>query len=125
MGMFVCDTYTVVEEEVEAIGTVVEAVWARISGEGLKEALLGVVYISPPTRGEMLVGKGDRLVDVVLDKQQEGLEVLILGDFNAHFDESKVALDVRASLVESLSRVAKHVSDELGTGGGREVDVGM
>ena len=106
VGMFVCDTYTVVEEEVEAIGTGVEAVWARISGEGLKETLLGVVYISPHTRGEMLVGKGDRLVDVVLDKQQEGLEVLIMGDFNAHFDESKVALDVRASLVESLSRVA-------------------
>ena len=32
--MFVCDTYTVVEEEVEAIGTGVEAVWARISGRG-------------------------------------------------------------------------------------------
>lgn len=106
VGMFVCDTYTVVEEKVDAIGTGVEAVWARISGEGLKDTLVGVVYISPHTRGEMLVGKGDQLVDVVLEKQQEGLEVLIMGDFNAHFDESKVALDVRASLVENLSRVA-------------------
>ena len=54
----------------------------------------------------MVVGKGDRLIDVVVEKQQEGLEVVVMGDFNAHFDDNHVALDSRASLVEALSRVA-------------------
>ena len=87
VGMFVRDTYGVVEEKVEELGTGVEYVWATISGEGITETLVGVVYVSPHTRCEMLVGKGDWLVDLVLEKQQEGLEVLIMGDFNAHFDD--------------------------------------
>ena len=67
------------------------------------------MYVSPHTRCEMLVGKGDRLVDLVLEKQQEGLEVLIMGEFNAHFDDRRVALDSRASLVENLARAASLV----------------
>ena len=32
----------------------------------------------------ILVGMGERLVDVVIEKQREGLEVFVMGDFNAH-----------------------------------------
>ena len=59
--------------------------WAKISGEEMKETVVGVLYISPHTRGDMVVGKGDRLIDVVVEKQQEGLEVVVMGDFNTHF----------------------------------------
>ena len=34
VGMFVWDTHVMVEEKVEELGTGVESVWARISGEG-------------------------------------------------------------------------------------------
>ena len=50
------------------------------------------MYVSPHARGEMLVGKADRLADIVLEMQQEGFEVLVMGDSNAHFDRSHVAL---------------------------------
>ena len=106
VGMLISDAYSVVEEDVGLLGKGLESVWARVSGEGIKDTLVGVVYISPHTRGEMLAGKGDQLADIVLEKQQEGLEVVVMGDFNAHFDGSHLALDARASLVESLSRVA-------------------
>ena len=43
VDMFVQDTYAVVEEKVEDLGTGVESVWARISGEGITETLVGVV----------------------------------------------------------------------------------
>ena len=104
--MFVCDSFVVNEEKVEELGKGVESVWARVSGEGIKETWVGVVYISPHTKGELLASKGDQLADLVLEKQQEGLEVVVMGDFNAHFDSNHVALDPRAGLVGSLSQVA-------------------
>lgn len=42
----------------------------------------------------------------MLEKQQEGFEVVVMGNFNAHFDSNHVALDPRATAVENLSRVA-------------------
>jgi len=105
VGMFVSSIYTAVEERVE-LGKGMESVWTRISGEGVKDTLVGVVYISPSTRGEKLVWQGEQLKDLVIEKQQDGLEVIVMGDFNAHFDENQVALDSRATLLENLSQVA-------------------
>ena len=64
------------------------------------------MYVTPYARGEKLAGMADRLADIVLEKQQEGFEVVVMGDLNAHFDSNRVALDSRASAVENLSRVA-------------------
>ena len=50
VGILVSDDYAVVEEEGEVLGKGFESVWAKISGEGIKETLVGVVYICPHTR---------------------------------------------------------------------------
>ena len=65
-----------------------------------------MVYISPHIRGEKLNGKGDQLVGLVLEEQQRETEVVVMGDFNAHFDNNKVALDPRAGIVQDLARMA-------------------
>ena len=58
VGLFIHEKYTVLEEEIKELGAGIESVWAKISGEGMKETLVGVLYISPHTRGDMMVGKG-------------------------------------------------------------------
>ena len=93
VGMFISDSFIVKEERIEGLCQGIESVWARISGEGIRETWVGVMYVFPHARGVMLVGKADRLADIVLEKQQEGFEEVVMGDFNAHFDSNHVALD--------------------------------
>ena len=82
VGMLMRDSYRV--DKVYELGSALASVWAKVSGKGVKETLVGVVYISPPIRGEKINGKGDQLVDLVLEAQQREMQVVVMVDFNAH-----------------------------------------
>ena len=44
-------------------------------------------------------------MEFIGDKRQQGEEILVMGDFNAHFDSDGKALDCRAKFLNRLSEV--------------------
>ena len=48
--------------------------WVTVSGKGLLDTLVGVVYV-PPRLGRDVEVKGKVLIDFILEKQREGLKV--------------------------------------------------
>ena len=46
--------------------------------------------------------KADHFVEFIGDKRQQGEEILVVGDFNAHFDRDGKALDCRAKFFEQV-----------------------
>ena len=49
--------------------------------------------------------KADQFVEFICDKRQQGEEILVMGDFNAHFDIGGKALDCRAKFLNRLNKV--------------------
>ena len=44
-------------------------------------------------------------MEFICDKRQQGEEILVMGDFNAHFDIGGKALDCRAKFLNRLNKV--------------------
>lgn len=104
VGVFIEKDWTVVDET-SFSSKGVESLWVTVSGKSMANILIGVVYFTPHG-GRDVLDKGTKIVDFILEKQRAGAEVVVMGDFNAHFDEAGVALDNRASFVVNLSGVA-------------------
>ena len=45
------------------------------------------------------------IIEFIGDKRQQGEEILVMGDFNAHFDSDGKALNCRAKFLNRLSEV--------------------
>ena len=67
----------------------------------MQNTLLGILYVTLNTRN--LAEFQQQALELVQDKQREGMEVVTMGDFNAHFSEHRVEMDHRASLLLSMS----------------------
>ena len=87
--------------------------------KGMPNTFVGVLYITPNTRN--LAEFQQQALELVQDKQKEGLEVVIMGDFNAHFSEHRVEMDHRASLLLSMSNTLGVECAELVDTGVREI----
>ena len=74
----------------------------RLRRKGLGNILIGVVYVTPQGVNKAKC-KADHFVEFVGDKRQQGEEILVMGDFNAHFDSDGKALDCRAKFLNRLS----------------------
>ena len=105
VGVFIKDDWTVTDE-VSLSSKGIESIWVSVGNKGMTGALVGVVYFTPHCGREVLDRGSKMIVDFVLEKQRVGLEVVIMGDFNAHFDEKGVALDNKAGFVSDLAKVA-------------------
>ena len=108
VGLFVRDGYEVevietgVEEEGGDEG--MEVMWVRLRRKGLGDILIGVVYVTPQGLSKGMF-KADQFVEFICDKRQQGEEILVMGDFNAHFDSGGKALDCRAKFLNRLNKV--------------------
>ena len=108
VGLFVRDEYEVeeietgVEEEGSDEG--MEIMWVRLRRKGLGDILIGVVYVTPQGLSKGMF-KADQFVEFICDKRQQGEEILVMGDFNAHFDIGGKALDCRAKFLNRLNKV--------------------
>ena len=72
-------------------GRGVESVWLNVKKRVIPNTLVGVLYITPQARN--LEGFQKQALEFLQDKQREGLEIVIRGDFNAHFKGQQVGLD--------------------------------
>ena len=104
VGVLIKDDWTVADE-VSLSSKGIESIWVSVGNKGVADTLLGVVYFTPHC-GREVFDKGAKIIDFVLEKQWEGLKVVITGDFNAHFDENGVAQDNKASFLSDLSQMA-------------------
>ncbi len=98
VGVFVSNDYAV---SIENFGLSrvkgIETVWINVGAKGMPTTLVGIVYISP--RAKEIITFQEEMIEFVAGKQREGSEVVLMGDFNAHFNEEGVGLDCRASLL--------------------------
>ena len=78
--------------------------WGRLRRKGLGDVLIGVVYVTPQGLNKARC-KADHFVEFIGDKRQQGEEILVMGDFNAHFGSDGKALDCRAKFLNRLSEV--------------------
>ena len=109
VGLFVKDGYEVevietgVEEEGGDEG--MEAMWVRLRRKGLGYILIGVMHVTPQGLSRGMFIKADQFVEFICDKSQQGEEMLVMGDFNAHFDSGGKALDCRTEFLNRLNKV--------------------
>ena len=102
VGIFVNNDYFMSEEKTgmsQVKG--IETVWVHVSLKGMPKTLVGVVYISPHIH--YTTAFHEKMIEFLACKQQDGLEVVLMGDFNAHFTEGGASLDCRASLLDRVS----------------------
>ena len=81
-----------------------EIAWASIKRDKKMDILVGVVYVTPQGLNKSKC-KGESILSYVLEKNQQGLDVPIMGDFNAHFNDEGEPLDCRAKFVQRLCEV--------------------
>ena len=81
-----------------------EVMWVKLSRRRQADVLVGIVYVTPQGLSKLTV-KGEGMVDFILDHRRLGMEVLIMGDFNAHFDNGGRAIDCRAKFLSRISEV--------------------
>ena len=79
----------------------IETVWVpvNVSLKGMPNTLVGVVYISPHIHD--ITDFQEEMIAFLVCKQ-DGLEVVLMGDFYAHFTEG-ASLDCRALLLDRMS----------------------
>ena len=65
-----------------------EVMWGRLRRKGLGDILIGIVYVTPQGSNQARC-RADHFVEFIGDKRQQGEEILVTGDFNAHFDRAK------------------------------------
>ena len=61
------------------------------------------MYITPQGLSKSSFDESS-ILDYVVDKRQREEEILIMGDFNAHFSSEGRALDCRAKLLNRISK---------------------
>ena len=67
----------------------------------MPKTLVGVVYISPHIQD--ITAFQEEMIEFLACKQEDGLEVVLIGNFNAQFTEGGASLDCRASLLDRIS----------------------
>ena len=80
----------------------IETVWVNVSLKGMPKTLVGVLYISPHIQD--IKAFQEEMIEFLACKQQDGLEVVLMGYFNAHFSKEGASLDCRASLLDKGSK---------------------
>ena len=78
----------------------------------MMDILVGVVYVSPQGLNKSKC-KGESIISYALEKKQQGLDVVIVGDFNAHFNDEGEPLDCRAKFVQMVVQSSGFKDNEL------------
>ena len=89
VGVLIKDDWTVADE-VSLSSKGIESIWVSVGNKGVADTLLGVVYFTPHC-GREVFDKGAKIIDFVLEKQQEGLKVVL-----------------RVTLMHTLMRIGWH-----------------
>ena len=63
--------------------------------------IVGFMYISPHIQD--ITAFQEEMIEFLACKQQYGLEVVLMGDFNVHFKEEGASFDCRSSLLDRVS----------------------
>ena len=83
VGILIGDDFTITKVHADRPKSKgVKAVLIQVGKKGMPNTLVGVLYITPNTR--TLAEFQQQALELVQEKQREGMEVLIMGDFNVH-----------------------------------------